>query len=204
VNAKRRRRVRRWLIALAALVILALAGFSALPWVLIAPAETAPSDVLLHLAIDPHSDSNLYVAQLYQQGMAKKVVCVSSQVAWETYPADYAVRHLMTLNIPEEDLSALHLPFTDCGAEDVQYLAEYVKSRGGKSALLVVDPSGSRAGRRLIEKYFGRAGIRVAVTYSPRDKQELLHDWWRTHWKAQRIVVSAIGSALDLLYPQCR
>jgi hypothetical protein len=159
--------------------------------------------VILHLAIDPRSDSNLYVAELYRQGMASKIICVSSPVAWEAYPADYARRHLIALGVPEEDVSALHVPLTDCAAEVLPHLVEYVKAGGWRSALLVVAPAGSRLGRQVAERYFNRAGIRVSVTYSLRDRQELLDGWWRTYWKAQRIVSAAMGSALDLLYPQC-
>jgi len=40
----------RWLGALVGVAALAIAGFFALPWVLIAPAELTHSDVILHLA----------------------------------------------------------------------------------------------------------------------------------------------------------
>ena len=98
----------------------------------------------------------------------------------------------------------LHLPLTDCWAEELALLVEHVKAQGWKSVLLVVNPVDSRFGRRLAQRYFGREGIRVAITYSPRDEQELRHEWWRAHWKIQRMTSTAVKSALDLLYPQCR
>jgi hypothetical protein len=192
------------LVAIAALAALALAGFVALPWLIIVPVEPMQADVLLQWAIGPHPDSDVYVAQLYHQGSAKEIVCASSPVSWEVYPADYVRQHLITLNVPAEHISVLHLPITDCGAEALALLVEHVKAREWKSALLVVDPAGSRFSQWLAQRYFGREGIRVAITYAPHVEQELRHQWWRTHWKIQRITSAVVGTALDLLYPQCR
>jgi hypothetical protein len=197
-------KLRRWLIAAAALIVFLLTGFLALPWLMMIPAQPSPSDGLLHLAINHHSESNAYVAELYRQGLIRKVICVSSPIAREVYPADYARQYLIAQGVREEDVSALHLPVADCAGEVMPRLVEEVKARGWRSALLVVSPSSSRFTARLARRYFGAAGVSVAITYSPQDRQELLDWWWRTHWKARRIVSSGVSATLDLLYPQCR
>ena len=110
----------------------------------------------------------------------------------------------MTLGVPREDVLTLHLPIVDCGAENVPHIVKYVKTQGWHSVLLVVNPVGSRPGRRLVRRYFGEAGLSVAVSYSPRDRQEFVPQWWRTHAKAQRMVATAMYSGLALLYPECR
>jgi len=194
----------RWVFVLAGVMVLAGAGVWALPWILIAPAELIRSDVILHLAIDPHSDADFYVAQLYKQGYARKIVCVSSQVACDVYPADDAARHVMALGVPREDVLTLHLPMVDCGVENVLRIVEYVQEQGWNSALLVVNPVGSRPGRRSTRRYFSQASVSTAVTYSPQDRQEFVHQWWRTHTKAQRMITVAMHAGLDLLYPECR
>jgi uncharacterized SAM-binding protein YcdF (DUF218 family) len=149
------------------------------------------------------SDADLYVAKLYAEGSAPRILCVSSHVSCAVYPADYAARHLEALGVPEGALSTLHLPLVDCGEENLRRVVEHVQAQGWKSALLVVGPIGSRPGRRLTQRYFDQAGIRVAMTYSPRDRANFVDGWWRTHAKAQRMIAAAMHAALDLLHPQC-
>jgi len=197
-------RWRKWLIVAAALGGLALAGLWALPRALIGASAPAPADVLLHLAIDTRLSAEGYVAELYHRGLARKVVCVSSQVSWDVYPADYACRHLTALGVAPEDVSALHLPLADCQAESLARLAAHVKAAGWKSALLVVHPAGSRFSARLARRYFERAGLTAHVAHSPRDGEELVSRWWRTHWKTQQIIGNTVGTVLDLLYEECR
>lgn len=194
----------RWLFVLVGLVVLASAWVLSLPWWLIAPAEVTRADVILHLAMEPHADADLYVAQLYKQGRAGKIVCVSAQIACEVYPADDAAHHVIALGVPREDVSTLHLPIADCEAKNFPRIVEYVQTQGWHSALLIVNPVGSRSRRRLAQRYFGQAGLNVAVTYSPQDRQEFVHQWWRTHTKAQRMTATVMHVVLDLLYPECR
>jgi len=117
----------RWLGALVGVAVLGISGFFALPWMLIVPAELTYADVILHLAIDPHSEADFYVAQLYKQGRARKIVCMSPQVACDVYPADDAARHVMTLGVPREDVLTLHLPIVDCGAEHLPRIVDYMQ-----------------------------------------------------------------------------
>jgi hypothetical protein len=188
----------------AGLLVLLAGGFMALPAILIAPAEVMPADVMLHLDMNAHSDADAYVSRLHQQGVAGNIVCISSQAACDVYPADYVARHLVTLGVPEENVSTLHLSSRSCWAKYLPDVVEYVRRRGWQSALLVVDPIGSRFEGRVARRYFDRAGLQLAITYSSRDRQECVQGWWRTHSKAQRMVRGAVTSALDMLYPQCR
>ena len=204
VTGRRKKGKSRWFFVLVGLVIVALAGFFALPWLLIAQAELTHADVILHLHMDAHADADAYVAQLYKQGHAREIVCVSAQAACDVYPADDAARHLIALGVPREDVSTLYLPIRDCDAEYVRQMVEYAQAQGWHSALLVVNPIGSRSRRRLVRRYFGQVGMRAAVTYSPRDRQAFVHQWWRTHAPAQRMIAAAMHSVLDWLYPQCR
>lgn len=203
MTAKSRRRWRWWLVVPGATLGLALAGVAALPWLLVAPAQPGKAEVIVHLALDPHSHADFYVARLYEQGLAGTIVCVSSQIACEVYAADHAARHLVALGVPEADVLTLHLPQRECGAANLPRLVEYVQAHGWQNVLLVVNPVGSRPATWLASRYFGRAGIDLAMTYSPRDRRSFLHQWWHTHAKAQRMVTAALQAGLDLLYPQC-
>src|SRR5262249_59080623 len=108
--------------------------FFALPKLLIAPMNAVKSDVILHGSIDMHSTADEYVVDLYRQGMARKIVCLSSQGSWELYPGDYAREHLISLGVPAEDVLSLRLPTVPCGAVNIPMIAEFVKAPGWRSA----------------------------------------------------------------------
>jgi hypothetical protein len=195
---------RRLLISI--LVVLAglLSFFFALPKLLIAPMNPAPADVILQCSIDTHSLSDEYIAELYRQGIAKKIVCVSSQISWDLYPGDYAREHLISLGAPAEDVISLRLPIAPCGAVNLPRIIEVIKSHGWKRALLITRPEDSRFTASLIHKYFEREGIAAAVSYAPQDREALTQDWWRDHWKVQRFVGEALNTTLDRFYSECR
>lgn len=190
-----------WLTAWLAVLV---GAFMALPVILIAPAETVSADVIVHQYMDAGSDADAYVAQLYHQSVARKIVCVSSQVGCDVYPADYVARHLVTLGVREEDVITLRLSGVACWAESLPEIIEYLRDQRWSRVLLVMDPIGSRFDGWVARRYFERAGLQLAITYSPGDRQASVQGWWRTHAKAQRMIGNAVRVALDLVYPQCR
>jgi hypothetical protein len=203
----KRRWLRRALISSLVLLTACAALFFSAPKLLIAPAHTAhlaKSDVILHSAIGAHSKADEYVASLYHQGVARKIVCVSSQVSWETYPGDYVREHLISLGVRAEDVFSLRLPIAPCGAMNLPTIVGFVKERGWKSALLITHPENSRYAARMVHKYFGREGIATAVSYAPADRDALTDGWWRAHWKTQRFVGQAMSITFDLFYSECR
>jgi hypothetical protein len=204
VMGKGRNKWHWFLIALFVLVSSILLSFFALPGLLIAAPQTGRVDAILHTVIDPRSSSDQYVVGLYHQGVASKIVCVSSQISVDLYPADYAREHLISLGIPAENVLSLRLPVTDCAAQSLKLIADYLKSSGGRSALLVCNPEDSRYGSFLARRVFDRQQLNLFVTYAPEDKEELTSQWWRTHWKVQRFVGQVINIPIDLLYSECR
>ncbi len=203
-DAARRRWLRRALVSLGLFLAGCVGLFFSLPALLIGSSETAPSDVIVHLAIDAHSKGDDYVADLRRQSVAKNIVCVSSQVSCGVYPADYAREHLISLGVPAEDVTTVHLPIAPCGAVKIPMIVDHVKSRGWRSVLWVGHPEDSRHAARVARKFFEREGIGFKLSYAPEDKEELTRDWWRTHWKVQRFVGEAMAISLDLLYSECR
>jgi hypothetical protein len=196
--------MRRALISLSLLSALCVAFFFALPALLIAPANVAPSDVILHFSISPQSRADEYVAELYRRSVARKIVCVSSQVSWELYPGDYAREHLIALGVPADDVISMRLPIEPCAAVNLPRIVEFVKSHGWRNALMITSPEGSRYAARLIPRYFEREGVAIAVSYAPEDKEELTRNWSRTHWKTQRFVGEVMSFTLDMFYSECR
>jgi hypothetical protein len=178
--------------------------FFALPALLIAPASVAPSDVILHGAISKHSTADKYVIDLYRKGVARKIVCLGSQISHDLYPSDYARESLISQGARAEDVLSLRLPIAPCAGAHLSKIVEFVKANGWKSALYVTHPEDSRYTDYLARRFFEREGITLAVGYSPEDREELTLNWSRTHWKTQRLVGEALSITLDLFYSECR
>jgi hypothetical protein len=201
---QRRKWARRVLISLGLLAAVCVALFFALPSLLIAPAAVAKSDVMLCDAISKHSAADKYVIDLYRQGMARKIVCVGSQISHDLYPSDYMRESLIAQGTPAEDVISLRTEAAPCDGVYLSKLAEFVKASGWKSALYVTYPEDSRHAGALARGLFEKEGVALAVSYSPEDRNELTRDWWRTHWKAQRIFGEVMIIALDRFYSECR
>jgi hypothetical protein len=200
----RRRWARRVLISLGLIAVGCIALFFALPALLIAPASEAKSDVILYGAMFKQSTADKYVIDLYRQGMARKIVCVSSQISQELYPSDYARESLISQGARAEDVISLRLPHTPCDGAGLPRIVEFVKANGWKSALYVTHPEDSRYTNNLARRFFEREGVALAVSYSQGDREELTRNWWRTHWKTQRMVGEAMIVILDQFYSECR
>lgn len=192
------------MISLGLLAAVCVALFFALPALLIAPATVAKSDVIVHGAISKHSAADKYVIDLYRRGMARKILCVSSQVSQELYPSDYVRESLISQGVPAEDVISLRMPIEPCDGAYLAKLVEFVKANGWKSALYVTNPEDSRYSDNLARRIFEKEGVALSVSYSPEDREELTRNWWRTHWKTQRMVGEAMIIALDRFYSQCR
>lgn len=195
--------LRRVVLALLICLLSALLLFFSLPWLLIRPAETAPADVVLYFASGNTSDTERYVAELYQQGLAKKIVCLSRQITWQIFPADFAREHLLQRGLPAEAVTTFHLPRADCDAELGGLLRDFLQQQGWKRVLVVTTPIASRALNRTLSPSFTRAQISLSVTYAPADAEALRGQWWREHRKTQQVVQQGIETALDLFYPHC-
>ena len=194
----------RWAIRLllAAFVLVVIVLLS-LPWLLIAPPQTPPSDVILHYAIASNTDADEYVVQLYRQGVAKKIVCINLGSECGNY-TEYARQHLLELGVPAEDVLTLPLPSTDCLAANLPRFTAMAKAQGWQQSLLVLRPSVTRTDGGLAAKYFSRAGLRLAVTSAPGERQRFTFFWWTKHETAQAMIEAIVNGMLDQVYPECR
>ena len=201
---RRRRWARLALISLGLSLAACVALFFALPKMLIAPANPMKSDVILHVSNSPHSTSDEYVADLYRRSVARKIVCASTQVSWELYPGDYARAHLISLGVPAEDVISMRLPTEPCPAMNLPRIVDFLKAGGWRSALIITQPEDSRYAGLLNRRFFEREGVTFAISYAPKDREELTRDWWSTHWKTQRMISGAMNATLDMFYSECR
>jgi hypothetical protein len=195
---------RRVLLLAAILVVTTTAALWLLPRLLI-KTEVNPlpaGEAIIQVAFDPEECRQ--VADLYRRGLGRKVVCASSQFSPGEFVADYSRLHLAELGVSANDIEVQHLPLTDCFGEVVPELIGLVQRRGWKTVLFVVYPEDSRAIGGLVPLNFEASGIRAIVTYSQESRNELIDGWWRTHWKAQRVVDAAFETALDRCFSKCR
>jgi hypothetical protein len=160
------------------------------------------SDAIVQLAFDPESAEQ--VLELYKSGLGRKIVSASSQFSPGEYVADYARLNLLASGVAPNDAEVQHLPLTDCFGVALPEIVGLVQRRGWNSVILVVHPEDSRAVNALVRSSFGASAIRAGVTYSQESRNELIDGWWRTHWKAQRVVGAAVSSTLDMCYSECR
>ena len=186
------------------LLAIGLLIFFALPPLLIAHSNTPKADVIVNFSVDARSKAYHYIAWLYREGVAKKVVTVSSQVSHETYPADFVRDRLVALGVRPEDSQSLHVPILACRAEAMAETAKYLKSRGARSALIICQPEDSRHLGWVASRVLGREGIEVEIAYAPDDFKGITADWYSTHWKVQRFVDEAVNIGLDQFYSECR
>jgi hypothetical protein len=200
----RRRRLRCALILFGVILAGGVAIVFSLPKLMIAPMDVAPADVILHSAIEMHSTADEFIVDLYRRGVARKVVCVSSQISWELYPGDFARQHLISLGMPAEDVISVHLPIAPCGAVNLPAIINVMKSNGWKRALWITHPEDSRYAAHVVRKYFGREGLTAAIGYSPQDRDALTQNWWRAHSKVQRFYGEMLNVTLDQFYAECR
>ena len=177
--------------------------FFSLPWLLIRPAETARADAILYFNFGEGEDTDAYVADLYQQGLGQQIVCVSGQITWQTYPADFARSRLLQHGLPATALTTFHLPRAQCGAELAPVLLDFLKQQRWQRVLFVTHPVQSRVTQRLFANRLAHEQISLSVTYAPADAEPFRGAWWRKHSLTQKLVGTSIETVLDLFYPQC-
>lgn len=198
---------KKWLYRL--VIVLMVGALSAaslfflLPTLLIRPAETKRADVILHFAVRNGLETDKYVAELYQQGYAAQIVCLSEQLTWQVYPADFARDRLIALGVPAQNVTTLHLPRVDCAAELAPFLLQLLSQQKWKSVLLVGDPPASRSTNRVYARRFAKEQIDLSITYAPFDMEGYQGQWWRTHKPTQALVQQGVETIMDLLYPHC-
>lgn len=194
----------RWAIRLL-LTFFVLGGIVvfALPWLLITTPETPPSDVILHYAIASNTDADEYVAQLYRQGVGKKIVCIALSTPCETF-ADYTRQHLLALGVPAEDVLTLPLPGTACLAPNLPRVTELMQTHHWQQAVMVLHPQVSRTDGAIVRRYFQRAGLGLAITFAPGERASYTPLWWTKYPTAQAVIDAVVNGTLDRIYPECR
>jgi hypothetical protein len=198
-------KLKRILAVLLCTMVMLVMAVATLPYFMIPGSETLQRvDGLLHLSVGTRSKADDYVLQLFQQGYSEQIVCLSSQISHDLFPSDYTRINLINRGIPPERISSIHLPIYECPVEVVDFLARYCLDRQWDSVLVVTSPEGNSRGRRLMREDFKKRGISLYFSHAPEDELELRREWWRTHWKIQRLIGAVSDLLLDIYFGDCR
>lgn len=187
------------------LIIAATAIFFAIPAIVIRrPDPPQAVAAILHTAVGARSTADDYVITLYREGYSTRIVCVSSQISHELFPADFTKLNLIGRGIPETAVTSLHLPIMECPAMTLDYIADFCQREGWKSVMIVSSPEGNPRAGAAMRLEFQRRGIGLIMTHSPEDAAALQSRWWLTHWKIQRVIGAITETVLDTIYGDCR
>jgi uncharacterized SAM-binding protein YcdF (DUF218 family) len=143
---------RKFLIA--ASIFLALYFFlpfflTSLAYSLIRRDAVQPADVIIALSGDARCLREKYAAELYRQGLARKIVVGGLPMAWGIHTGDAAKRYLLSLDIPEADVIVLKDPWNTRIEADL--LVQVMQQKGWRSVIVVTEMFHSRRALYTIE-----------------------------------------------------
>ncbi|MEP7273549.1 MAG: YdcF family protein [Acidobacteriota bacterium] len=172
----------RLLSRLAALAFVAMTVYFVLPSVLTSLARQlmrtdpiAPGDVIVALGGDARCHREKKAAELYQQGVARRMIVSGVPSAWGVHTGDAAKRYLISLGIPADDIIVLHDSWnTRREAIDV---AALMKSNGWHSGVIVTSPFHSRRALYTFERYAPGFTF-VAAPLAPGSPEWQPERWW--------------------------
>ncbi len=109
----------------------------------------APADVVIALSGDARCEREKYAAELYRQGLARKIFVGGLPVAWGVHTGDAAKRFLVQQGIPAADVIVLKDPWNTRIEADL--LVQQMRQNGWHSVLVVTDQFHSRRAMYTIE-----------------------------------------------------
>ncbi|HZS09073.1 MAG TPA: YdcF family protein [Blastocatellia bacterium] len=108
------------------------------------------ADVVVALGGDSRCLREREAAEIYRRGMARKVVVSGIPYAWGFDTGEAARQYLISLGVPEADVFVLRRAWNTRVEADL--LAQLMRERGLKSAIVVTDPFHSRRALHTIER----------------------------------------------------
>ena len=108
-----------------------------------------PADVVIALSGDARCEREKYAAELYRQGLARKIFVSGLPVAWGVHTGDAAKRFLVQQGVPAADIIVLKDPWNTRIEADL--LVQQMRQNGWHSVLVVTDPFHSRRAMHTIE-----------------------------------------------------
>ena len=136
------------------------------------------ADVVIALSGDAQCSRESYAAELYRQGLARKIVVGGLPLAAGIHSGDAAKQYLVRHGIPDADVIVLKDPWNTRIEADL--LMQQMRRNGWRSVIVVTEPFHSRRGMYTIEKV--AQGIDVYSNPLPPEKSR----WQPERWWARR------------------
>ncbi len=137
-----------------------------------------PSDIVISLGGGRDCLRHLYAAELYRQGLAKKVVLTGLNFTQGDGEEKVTRRYLTNLGVAEADIVALKNMYNT--RREAGAVAQLMREQGWKSALIVTDPYHTRRARYTIQ----RAGPELTFVAAPLPAGP--HVWQPKRWWTRR------------------
>lgn len=175
------KRWRRWIIFAAVLLCLyfflpLMLHFSAS--LLIRRDPLQPADIVVALGGGVPCMRQDYAVELYQQGLAKKIVINGLAAEWGTDTEKTVRQHFINLGVPESDL--VFAGDTGNTRAEAELLAHMMRKNGWKSAIIVTDPYHTRRATYTCE----RAASDLQFLAAP--VSEKISSWKQDRWWTRR------------------
>ncbi len=106
--------------------------------------------VVVALGGDKRCGREKRAAELYRQGLAKKIIVSGVQYGWGVHTGEAAKRYVVSLGVPEQDVLIIR-DVTNTRAES-QALMKLMYDQGWKTAIIVTSPFHSRRALFTVEK----------------------------------------------------
>ena len=143
--------------------------------VLIRRDALAPADVVIALSGDARCERERHAAELYRQGLARKIFVGGLPVAWGIHTGDAAKRFLVQQGIPAADVIVLKDPWNTRLEADL--LVQQMRQYGWRSVLVVTDQFHSRRAMYTIEAV--APGFQLSSQPLPRERSTWQPEaWW--------------------------
>lgn len=134
-----------------------------------------PADVIIALSGDARCGREKYAADLYRQGLARKIIVGGLPIGWGVHTGDAAKRFLIQQGIPETDVIVLKDPWNTRVEADL--LLRQMRQNGWRSVLVVTEQFHSRRGTYTIQRAARDLQV-ISAPLPPEQSRWQADRWW--------------------------
>lgn len=158
------------------------------------------SDVIIVLGTDPKGDREAWAANLYENGLAKRIIMCGYEVGWQTSTAETMKRHAVHLGVPEQAI-ILDYGWDNNGTWDNAINSlQIVRENNFKSAIVVTSNYHTRRSKYAFRKVFGDSNVRILISPSPGGMFSP-GEWWKNRDLVKSVFLEYTKLIYYLLFP---
>jgi uncharacterized SAM-binding protein YcdF (DUF218 family) len=147
------------------------------------PLEKA--DIILVLAGDHNGERVTEGVKLFKEGYAEKILMSGGPLAWKLTSANWMKKQAIAMGVPAKAI--LIQGRSESTLEDAEFSFPIIKNKNYFSVILVTSPSHSRRSKRVFNKVFSKAGIKI-LSAPARKSRFNPREWWTRHEDTEAVV----------------